>query len=101
MACREPVDGWELPVGPVVLTICPRMYLEGWEPLLDRIFDLWRHWSKGQLQLWIPDPSEGLGRLLLTMDEEGKRLDQELANNPVGRIDGGPGTRGITDRPQG
>jgi len=85
----------------VILTICPRRYLEGWERVLDRVFDLWRHWSRGQLQLWIRDPSETLGDLILMMDEETKRLDRELAGEKIGRCYGGPGTRRIIDRPPG
>lgn len=52
------------------IDLCPWAFLGDDLAKCNRIFDLLRHWRKGQLQLLIPQPSEQIMALIATADQE-------------------------------
>jgi len=49
--------------------VCPAKELDKPEhQWVYRLLHLYRHWAKGQLGLWVPHPTESLGRLLMIAD---------------------------------
>jgi len=66
------------------LEICPRTYLRGAWPMINRALELWAHWSRGELSAFVPEPSPVVGELVQLVEQEVRAVHLERLPKPQG-----------------